>query len=250
MLLASVAALGSRAHADIYRWTDARGIVHLDDDLARVPEPQRDGMRVFQAKPVTAPAEGPGPTQAAFAAGVARDLGLRVSELQDPVSVLQVVGIYPVNGWSLRAPLSAAVVTQVADAAQAAARARRLSQSAAAAEASVLRVASGLGVATPPPSAPPEPPRAPEPPTIVIVPNIVIEQPPPPQVVIVERPPPPVLSSYPTFFYGVPAAPLIAPPVLGPIPERITPLSSPSGRLHGSFVAPLRSSPFTRPLDF
>jgi hypothetical protein len=238
------------AHADIYRWTDAKGVVHLDDDLARVPAPQRESMRTFQAKAAPAPPETEGATQATFASAISRDLGLRVSALQDPVSVLQVVGIYPANGWNPHAPLSPAVVAQVADATQAAARARRLSQSPAAAEASILRIAGGLGVVGPPPSAPPDPPRAPDPPPVVIAPNIVIEQPPPAQVVVIERPPPPVLSAYPTFFYGVPSAPLLAPRTFGPIPERITPLSNPAGHLHGPLVSPLRSSPFTRPLDF
>ena len=244
--------VASPAGADIYRWVDESGAVHLDDDIENVPETERDSARTFKAKAAPEP-EVSGPTQGTFASALARELGLQASPSQDPVSVLQIVGIYPSVGWHPNAALSAAVVQEVVTAARTAARAHRLRQPEASAEAAVLRVSSGLGVAGPPPAAPaePAPPSPAAAPPIVIAPNIIVEVPPP--VVVVERhepAPPAVLSGYPTFANGVLFAPLSAPRVLGPIPERITPLSSPAGRLRGPLITPLGSRSFTRPVDF
>jgi hypothetical protein len=250
MAIAMVFALAFPLHAEIYRWIDEAGTVHLDDDVTRVPEAQRDGARVFKTKIAPAP-DVTGPTQGAFAAGITRALGLQTSDTQDPVSILQVVGIYPTTGWNPQAALSTAVVQDVADAARTAARAHRLRQSEFNAEAAVLQVSAGLGVAGPPPiavaeSAPP-PPAAPP---VVVAPNIIVEAPPPIIIEHREVQPAPVVSDYSTFAYGVPFAPLPFPRVLGPIPDRITPLSNPAGRLHGPLVQPLRAAPFTRPSEF
>ncbi len=64
--------------------------------------------------------------------------------------MLQVVGIYPATGWHPGVSLTPAVVQEVVTATRAAARARRLTSSERAAEAAVLRIAAGLGVAGPP----------------------------------------------------------------------------------------------------
>jgi hypothetical protein len=246
------------APAEIYRWVDASGIVHLDDDISRVPESERDGARVFRSKVAsrerTPSGDAGNVTQASFARTLARELGLMASDLQDPVSVLQVVGIYPSMGWHPAAPLTPAAVQDVVTATRAAARGRRLRMPERGAEAAALRVATALGVAAPPASAPPEPPAAPPAaPPIVIAPNIVVEAPPPVVVVsYVERPPPPVFAEYPGFVFGVPFAPLVGPRVTGPVPERIPPLFNPAGRLHGPGVTPFGSSSsfFTRPAGF
>ncbi len=224
--------------------------MHLDDDIARVPEAQRATSRVFRSRPAAPAPAVSGPTEGAFASAIAREVGLLRSDLQDPVSVLQIVGIYPTTGWHPADALSPAVVDEVVGAARAAARGRRLRASEATVEAAVLRVASSLGVAGPAPAAPPDLPPAPEPAVpIVVAPSITVESP-PVVVRVVERPPRPVLSGYPTFAYGVPFAPF-TPRVIGPIPDRITPLSSPAGRLHGPLVTPLRPpGRFTRPMGF
>jgi hypothetical protein len=238
------------ARAEIYRWTDETGRTHFDDDVARVPADQRDDARVFQTKPrVEASPAGVSnvATQAAFAAGLARELGLQTASAQDPVSLLHIVGIYPSMGWYPATPLSPGVVQEVVTSTRAAARARRLAQPETSAEAAALRVASALGVATPPPAAV-EPPSSP-PPAIVVAPNIVIEAPPVVVVERVERPPPVVLSNYPTFAFGIPFAPAPVVPI-GPVPERITPLSNPAGRLHGPLITPLRPGKFSRPIGF
>jgi hypothetical protein len=236
------------AHAEVYRWTDETGRVHFDDDAAHVPEAQRESARVYQSKtPALEPpaAQSNGPTQSMFATALARELGLQISATQDPVSVLQLVGIYPSMGWYPTSPLSPAVVQEVVTTTRAAGRARRLAQSEASAEAAAIRVASSLGVAAPPPQAIPEPPP---PPPIVVAPNIIVEAPPPTVIVEQIQPAPQVvLSDYPTFAFGIPFAPLPMAPV-GPIPDRIVPLSDPAGRLHGPLVTPLVSRPFQRPI--
>ena len=241
--------------AEVYRWVDDAGIVHLDDDIERVPEAERSAARVFRAKAVSREAVD-GPTQGTFARAVARELGLQSSDLQDPVSVLQIVGIYPSTGWHESAALSSWVVEEVAAAARAAARGRRLRHSQAAAETAVLRAATALGITAPPPTVAAEPPPVrEETPPIVIAPNIIVEAP-APQVVVrhVRRAPPPLLAGYPVFYspfgLGIPFAPLPGPVAAGPVPERITPLSNPAGRLHGPLIEPLRARPFTRPEGF
>src|SRR5262249_13253633 len=196
LLLTSIA-FAPPVHAEIYRWVDAHGVVHLDDTLTNVPADARPDAKVFQARQAPPPAPATGPVQSAFANGIARELGLIASETQDAVSVLHLVGIYPSAGWNPSAALTPAVVDEVTRSARAAARAHRLPQGEVSAEAAVLRVASGLGVAGPPPTAVAEaaPPPPPEPPTIVVAPNITVESP-PQTVVIHERPPEPYLTNY------------------------------------------------------
>jgi hypothetical protein len=250
-LLTSVAfvlsVLVASAHAEVYRWTDETGLTHFDDDAAHVPDGQRDSAHVYQSKahppePASA-AQSSGPTQSMFASALARELGLQTSATQDPISLLHLVGIYPSMGWYPNSPLSPAVVQEVVTATRAAGRARRLGQSEVSAEAAAIRVASSLGVAAPPPQAVPEPPP---PPPIVVAPNIIVQAPPP--TVIIEQPAPQVvLSDYPTFAFGIPFAPLPIAPV-GPVPDRIVPLSNPAGRLHGPLITPLVSRPFQRPV--
>jgi hypothetical protein len=253
-LLLALVVVPTSAQSEIYRWVDEHGITHLDDTLTNVPEPARTDAKIFQARPAPAPpVASSGPSQAAFANAVARELGLLATENQDAVSVLHVVGVYPSIGWSPNAALTSAVVDEVTRAARAAARARRLPQGEASVEASVLRVASNLGIAGPPPTVIAEPPPAP--PTIVVAPNIVVESPPQQTVVVhtIEREREPFLTRYgwsPAFGGGIPFAPIQSRP-LGPIPDRITPLSSPAGRLHGPAVPPRPGlQPFRRPLTF
>jgi hypothetical protein len=161
--------------------------------------------------------------------------------------------VYPSAGWNPTAALTPAVVEEVTRAARAAARARRLPQGEFGVEAAVLRVSAALGVAGPPPTvvARPEPP--PEPPTIIVAPNIVVESPPATVVVhTIEREP--LLTRWgfdPVYGGTVLFAPIRRGPRSGPIPERITPLSSPAGRLHGPAVPPRPApGPFRRPPVF
>jgi hypothetical protein len=244
------------ARGEIYRWVDEHGVVHLDDTLANIPDAARQDAKVFQARSAPAAPSTNGPVQSAFANGVARDLGLIASDTQDAVSVLHLVGIYPSAGWNPTAALTPAVVDEVTRTARAAARSRRLPQGEASAEASVLRVASSLGVAGPPPTALPEPPppAAPEPPTFVVAPNITIESP-PATVVVHEPAPEQYLTRFgfdPAFGGGVPFTPIFNTNARqAPIPDRIPPLSNPIGQLHGPLVPPRPGiQPFRRPPEF
>ncbi len=242
------------ARSEIYRWVDADGVVHLDDTLANVPEPARPDAKVFQSRNAPSAPPTSGPVQSAFANGVARELGLMTSDTQDAVSVLHLVGIYPSAGWNPAATLTSAVMDEVTRAARAAARARRLPQSESTAEAAVLRVASGLGMAVPPPTVVAEPPPPPEPPTVIVAPNITVESP-PQTVVIHERSPEPYLTRWgldPIFGGGVPFTPIFNHNARhAPIPDRIPPLSNPAGHLTGPAVPPRPGiQPFRRPPGF
>lgn len=259
LVVASIATIlmsWSPGHGEIYRWVDEHGVTHLDDTLENVPEPARSDAKVFQSRR-SASASAPsadGPTQAAFANALARELGLVRSDTQDVVSALHIVGIYPSVGWHPSATLTSAVVDEVTRSARAAARARRLPQGEAGVEAAVLRVAATLGVAGPPPTVVAEPAPAPAPPTVVVAPNIVVEAPPASVVVrTIERERVPVLTGYgfdPAFGGSVPFRPIPGRRP-GPIPDRITPLSSPAGRLHGPAVPPRPGlQPFRRPPAF
>jgi len=254
LLLVTALLVCNSAGAEIYRWVDEHGVTHLDDTLTNVPDGERSAAKVFQARKPAAPAEpASGPTQAALANGIARELGLNATDTQSAISVLHVVGVYPSAGWNPAAALTTAVVDEVSRAARTAARARRLPQSEASAEAGVARVATGLGIAAPPPTvvAQPEPPPQPN---FVVAPNIVVEAPPPPTVIVqnVQPPPDAVLTRYgfdPLFQGGVPFAPIQSGP--GFVPERIIPLSNPAGHLHGPAVPPRpRPGPFQRPHQF
>lgn len=241
--------------AEIYRWVDANGTVHFDDDPNAVPEDQRPGAKVFQSKIVSPPAvaepTGPAqPTQATFAAGVARDLRLG-GESREPTSALQNVGIYPSGGWNPTAALTPGAVEDVARTTRAAARARRVPLSVGDAEAVVIAAADRLGVAAPAPTVVVEPPPPPEPePPLVVAPQVYVEV--PPATVVIEQPEP---GPYVTDGYFPPYGYLYAPiperrgrKNREPKPERIVPLSNPAGHLRGPAVPPMPGpGPFQRP---
>lgn len=242
------------AEAVIYRWVDEHGTVNFDDDIERVPEAQRPDMKVFAARtaPAGAPDDAPpaeGPRQAAFARRVARDLGLQKSATQDPVSVLQVVGIYPAVGWHPAGPLTAAVVDEVVATTVAAARAHRLRHTPASAEATVLRAAAGLGIDAPPPAVTPDPPPPPpEPAPIIVAPNIIVEAAAAAPVFVQQSYPAGfVPGSYPGHYSGVPFR-SVRRASTEPPPARIPPLRSAVGRLRAPLIVPFTVAPFRRPL--
>jgi len=256
LALVLVLSVALPADAVIYRWVDENGAVNFDDDIDRVPVDQRPEMKVFAVKPPPpapvddAPAEGP--RQASFARRVARDLGLQKSSTQDPVSVLQVVGIYPAVGWHPAGPLTLSIVDEVVATTVAAARAHRLRHTAASAEATVLAAAKGLGIDVPPPTVIPDPPPPPpEPAPIVVAPNIIVEAA-ASAPVIVQQP-------YPASY-----APGLYPTTNGilfqssrnsaerrastpPPTARIPPITNAVGRLRLPLIQPLQVRPFQRP---
>jgi len=38
-------------YADLYKWEDARGVLHITDDMGKVPEAKRHKVKVFKIKP-------------------------------------------------------------------------------------------------------------------------------------------------------------------------------------------------------
>ncbi|MFQ5428377.1 MAG: DUF4124 domain-containing protein [Thermodesulfobacteriota bacterium] len=38
-------------YADLYKWEDSRGVLHITDDLGKVPEDKRHGVKVYKIKP-------------------------------------------------------------------------------------------------------------------------------------------------------------------------------------------------------
>jgi len=41
----------ARARADLYKWEDSDGVLHITDDLGKVPESKRGSVKVFKIKP-------------------------------------------------------------------------------------------------------------------------------------------------------------------------------------------------------
>ncbi len=39
------------SYADLYKWEDSRGVLHITDDMGKVPESKRHGVKVFSIKP-------------------------------------------------------------------------------------------------------------------------------------------------------------------------------------------------------
>ena len=50
LLFAALFLLSSSALADIYKWTDERGVVHITDDPGRIPESMRDKVEVYRTR--------------------------------------------------------------------------------------------------------------------------------------------------------------------------------------------------------
>ncbi len=44
--------LPAHSVADLYRWTDDDGVLHITDDLGRVPEEERAAVKVFKSRPL------------------------------------------------------------------------------------------------------------------------------------------------------------------------------------------------------
>ncbi len=47
----SVLFLPAHSSADLYRWTDDDGVLHITDDLGKVPEDERVGIKTFKSTP-------------------------------------------------------------------------------------------------------------------------------------------------------------------------------------------------------
>lgn len=196
--------LAPAAQAQVFRWIDRDGTIHLTDNADSVPEQMREAVKVYKSKepraePSTAAEER---SQARFATLVAAELKVKGGPKQDPVSALNAYGIYPRAGWTPTGPLVRRVVEEVSFAAENAARSRRLAESPEEAREAVARAAKALGIDLPAPQPTPTPRRARSMARPVVVnPTLVVQTPPP---VVLEAPLP--LFWSPVFLNGVPFA--------------------------------------------
>ncbi len=174
------------ASADLYQWTDARGVLHVVDDLNAVPEEYRGQIQTHSAPKPTAAQKNflaPGKTyppksQGAFAQQLARDLGLIQTLGEDGLGPLGAAGIQPASSWQATTSLTHEAQDEVVAAARRAAESQRLKLSADGAEAVVRQAAKAF--------LPPLPPVAPPP--VYELPEIIIEQQPPQLVEIIREP--------------------------------------------------------------
>ena len=60
--LSLVLLLPAGSAADLYRWTDSDGVLHITDDLGKVPQGRREGVKTFKSTPAEeAPVPSPAP---------------------------------------------------------------------------------------------------------------------------------------------------------------------------------------------
>lgn len=178
----------SLAQADLYQWMDARGVLHVVDDLSAVPEEYRGQMQTHSTpkptsaqKNLLAPSKTyPPNSQGAFAQQLARDLGLIQTAAEDAIGPLGAAGIQPASSWRVTTLLTQETQDEVVAAARRAAASQRLKLSADGAEAVVRQTAKAF-LPLPPVLQAPPPPAYEEP-------KIIIEQQPPQIVEIIREP--------------------------------------------------------------
>ena len=152
--LVCLAGLGSVSEtaADLYRWTDTRGVVHIIDDRAAIPEAYQDQVitylssssvaKVTSSPLLIAPSHNYSVrSQGAFAQKIAVDFGLIKNGSTDALGPLRGIGIQPAGGWKVAHALDPDTVDQLAAAARRAATAQRLTLSADGAEAIIRQAA-------------------------------------------------------------------------------------------------------------
>ena len=167
--------LGCPARADLYRWTDARGVIHIVDESVDIPEIYQGRVKIYrsfsshaESSPAFIAPSGiySARSQGAFAQKIALDFGLITDGSLDALGPLSGVGIQPAGGWKVRRALDPDSVDQLAAAVRRAATTQRLALSADGAEAIIRQAA--LDFIPPPPE-----PVVQEEPAVII-----IEQPP------------------------------------------------------------------------
>jgi hypothetical protein len=188
------------AHADLYQWTDAQGVIHVVDDTGAIPESYREKIKTYRAsKPTSTPTSllapsrtYPAKSQGRFAQKLALDLGLIKSSREDALSPLSAVGIQPAGSWRLSDPLTSEEQAEVVAAARRAADSQRIPLSADGAEAIVQQVGNDFLPPSPLPASPPVEHYS----TQEGAPTIIIEQQPPQVIEVIREPvyvPPPVI---------------------------------------------------------
>ena len=175
----------AEAGADLYRWTDARGVIHIVDESVEIPETYQDRVKIYRSfssdlasSPalITPSREYSARSQGAFAQKIAVDFGLIKDGSIDALGPLNGVGIQPAGGWQVNHTLDPDSVDQLVAAVRRAATTQRLALSADGAEAIVRQAASGF---IPPP--PPEP-------VVQAEPDVVIVEQPPRIIEVIREP--------------------------------------------------------------
>ncbi len=176
----------AEARADLYRWTDARGVIHLVDESVEIPETYREQVRIYrssssdvEASPalITPSREYSARSQGAFAQKIAVDFGLIKDGSIDALGPLNGVGIQPPGGWQVSRSLDPDSVDQLVATVRRAATAQRLTLSADGAEAIIRQAAIDFI----PPSPAPDP-------VVQAEPDVVIVEQPPRIIEVVREP--------------------------------------------------------------
>ncbi len=151
----------TEARADLYRWTDARGVIHFVDESVEIPETYQEQVQIYRSSSsdvasspalITPSRTYSARSQGAFAQKIALDFGLITDGSIDALGPLNGAGIQPAGGWQVSRALDPDSVDQLAAAVRRAATAQRLALSADGAEAIIRQAAIDF---IPPP--PPEP---------------------------------------------------------------------------------------------
>ena len=162
----------AEARADLYRWTDARGVIHIVDESVEIPETYRERLKIYRSSSsdvasspalITPSREYSARSQGAFAQRIALDFGLIKDGSIDALGPLNGAGIQPAAGWQVSRALDPDSVDQLAAAVRRAATTQRLALSADGAEAIIRQAALDF---IPPP--PPEPVVQAEPDVIIV----------------------------------------------------------------------------------
>ena len=182
-----LSSLGSPAEAgaDLYRWTDAHGVIHIVDESVEIPKAYQNQVKIYRSfssdvasSPVliTPSREYSARSQGAFAQKIAVDFGLIKDESIDALGPLNGAGIQPAGGWQVSRNLDPDSVDQLVAAVRRAATAQRLALSADGAEAIIRQAAIDF---IPPP--PPEP-------VVQAEPDVVIVEQPPRIIEVIRKP--------------------------------------------------------------
>jgi hypothetical protein len=74
LILLMLLALADAARADIYQWTDREGVLHMTDDLAKVPDEYADKAKVVKTRPAERKDAAPGAEDATGRAPVVQPI--------------------------------------------------------------------------------------------------------------------------------------------------------------------------------
>lgn len=175
----------TEARADLYRWTDARGVIHFVDESVKIPETYQERVQIYRSASsdvasspalITPSRAYSARSQGAFAQKIALDFGLIKDDSIDALGPLNGVGIQPAGGWQVNHALDPDSIEQLVAAVRRAATTQRLALSADGAEAIVRQAALDF--------IPPLPPE----PVVQTAPAVVVVEQPPRIIEVIREP--------------------------------------------------------------